>query len=156
MLQSTKDPSLVPVRICKEEWPNFFSEFQITFQEKNDRRKIAYDDNQMYLFGLQRGPELSTSKPECLPTSTSSPPSFGPASDTLYQSGHHGIWHVLTKLPNALVTNSFTCYTYTSVATSTPPHCLTPCLCISRPVPNALFSRLLSLAPTNLTGYNFV
>jgi len=38
----------------------------------------------------------------------------------LYQPGHHGIWQVFSKLPNALVTNSFTCYNYTSVATLVP------------------------------------
>ncbi len=45
---------------------------------------------------------------------------YDPSSDLLYQPGHHGVWWVFTKLPNALVTNSFTCYTYNSVATSVP------------------------------------
>jgi len=47
---------------------------------------------------------------------------YDPASsDTLYQPGHHdGIWWVFSKLPNALVTNSFTHYNYTSIATSVP------------------------------------
>jgi len=47
-------------------------------------------------------------------------PHINPASDTLYQPGHHGVWRVLSKLPNALVTNSSTCYNFTSVATSVP------------------------------------
>jgi len=31
---------------------------------------------------------------------------YDPASDLLYQPGHHQVWQVFTKLPNALVTNS--------------------------------------------------
>jgi len=45
---------------------------------------------------------------------------YDPASDKLYQPGHHGVWWVFSKLPNALVTNSFTHYNYTSVATLVP------------------------------------
>ncbi len=46
---------------------------------------------------------------------------YGPAMDLLYQLGHHGVWQVFTKLPNALVTNSFMHYMYTRAATSVPP-----------------------------------
>ena len=46
---------------------------------------------------------------------------YDPALDLLYQPGHHGVWHVFTKLPNALVTNSFMHYMYTRAATSVPP-----------------------------------
>jgi len=46
---------------------------------------------------------------------------YDPALDLLYQPGHHGVWHVFTKPPNALVTNSFMRYTYTRAATTVPP-----------------------------------
>jgi len=45
---------------------------------------------------------------------------YDPATDKLYQPGHHGVCQVFIKLHNAQVTNSCTCYTYTSVATSIP------------------------------------
>jgi len=45
---------------------------------------------------------------------------YDPALDLLYQPGHHGVWWVLTKLCNALVTNSFTHYTYTRAAPTVP------------------------------------
>ncbi len=46
---------------------------------------------------------------------------YDPALDLLYQPGHHGVWRVFTKLPHALVTNSFTCYTYTRATPVVPP-----------------------------------
>ena len=46
---------------------------------------------------------------------------YDPALDLLYQPGHHGVWRIFTKLPNALVTNSFTHYTYTRATTTVPP-----------------------------------
>jgi len=46
---------------------------------------------------------------------------YDPALDLLYQLGHHGVWHVFSKLPNALVTNSFTHYTYTRATPTVPP-----------------------------------
>jgi len=46
---------------------------------------------------------------------------YDPALDLLYQPGHHVVWHVFTKLPNALVTNSFMHYMYTRAATTVPP-----------------------------------
>jgi len=46
---------------------------------------------------------------------------YDPALDLLYQPGHHGVWRVFTKLPQALVTNSFTHYTYTRATPVVPP-----------------------------------
>jgi len=46
---------------------------------------------------------------------------YDPALDLLYQPGHHGVWRVFSKLPNALVTNSFTRYTYTRATPTVPP-----------------------------------
>ncbi len=46
---------------------------------------------------------------------------YDPSLDLLYQPGHHGVWHIFTKPPNASVTNSFMCYTYPRAATIVPP-----------------------------------
>jgi len=46
---------------------------------------------------------------------------YDPALDLLYQPGHHEVWQMFSKLPNALVTNSFTCYTYTRATLTVPP-----------------------------------
>ena len=75
----------------------------------------------------------------CLPHQPTVHIPYDPAWDLLYQLGHHGVWQVFTKLPHALVTNSFMQYMYTRAATSVPPmaYC---CLCIPRPIPNAPFS----------------
>jgi len=75
---------------------------------------------------------------------------YDPASDTLYQPGHHGVWLVFSKLPNALLTNSFTCYWGCYLH---PNHCISPCLCTTRPSPNATFSKFLSPVHSSPTGH---
>ncbi len=66
---------------------------------------------------------------------------YDSALDLFYQPGHHGVWLIFTKPPNALVTNSFMHYMYPRAATIVPPHGLPHHLCIPRPSPNALLSR---------------
>jgi len=71
------------------------------------------------------GPQLIISIPLggwlCHPHQPTVQIPYDPALDLLYQPGHHGVWWVFSKLPNALVTNSFMCYTYTRATPTVPP-----------------------------------
>ena len=80
---------------------------------------------------------------------------YDPASDLLYQPGHHQVWQVFTKLPNALVTNS-SHNTHTFMLLPQSPHGLPHCLCISWPSSNTSLSRFLSPAHSSPTGYDSV